>query len=70
MEKNFIIEENVTITYFYKVPARTKEEAEKKFYDGAEDVQYDFVDSVAGDNAIIETFEEEDWIEMGGRERK
>lgn len=66
MEKNFIIEESIIITYFYKVPAKTKEEAEQKFYDGAEDVEYDFVDSVAGDNASIEIFEEKDW---GGRDR-
>ena len=64
MEKCYIVEESVTVTYFHKVYAENEKQAEEKFYDG--DAEYNFRNEEHLDDAeltIYESGEGEDYDE-------
>lgn len=56
----YIIQENVTVTYFHEVEADSEEEARKKFYDD-DGVNYNIEDPSYGDDTYLEFFTEEEW---------
>ena len=59
MEKCYIIEESVTVTYFHKVYAENEEQASEKFYNG-DDVEYNFRDEEHLDDAELLIYENEE----------
>lgn len=59
MEKCYIVEESVTVTYFHKVYAENEKQAREKFYEGI-DVEYDFRDEEHLDDAELTIYESED----------
>lgn len=56
MEKCYIVEESVTVTYFHKVYAENEKQAEEKFYDG--DAEYNFRDEEHLDDATLRIYED------------
>lgn len=59
MDKCYIVEESVTVTYFHKVYAEDEKEAEEKFYNG-DDVEYNFRNEEHLDDAELTIYESED----------
>ena len=58
MDKCYIVEESVTVTYFHKVYAEDEKQVEEKFYDG--DAEYNFRDEEHLDDATLRIYESEE----------
>ena len=56
--KSWIIEETVSVTYFHRVMAETKEEARKNFYNDIS-TDYNIKDEYYGDDTVLDIYEEE-----------
>lgn len=59
MDKCYIVEESVTVTYFHKVYAEDEKEARENFYNG-DDVEYNFRDEEHLDDAELTIYESEE----------
>ena len=57
-EKNYIIMETVSVTYYYRVKASNEEEAKEKLYSGSDEV----LDTEFHDDSIYEIVEEEKYF--------
>lgn len=56
--KTWIVEETVSVTYFHRVIAETKEEARENFYNDVS-TEYNIKDEYYGNDTVLDIYEEE-----------